>query len=150
MARPKAFDRDQALDAAIGVFREHGFAGASSERLVGAMGIGRQSLYDTFGDKWRLYRDAVARYCEAETLVHRAALGSGPRAIDGLAVMIGRVVVEADQPCLWVGSICEFGRAREDLTRVHAAADRDLSSAIDEAIRTARRYNRMPASRAAR
>ena len=55
MARPREFDADAALDGAIGVFREHGFEGASAEMLVNAMGIGRQSLYDTFGDKWQLY-----------------------------------------------------------------------------------------------
>ena len=62
MARIKEFDRDKALDAAVGVFREHGFEGTSTEMLVRAMKIGRQSLYDTFGDKWRLYRTAVRRY----------------------------------------------------------------------------------------
>ena len=52
MARNKEFDRDDALDAAIGVFREHGFEGTSTDMLVRAMKIGRQSLYYTFGDKW--------------------------------------------------------------------------------------------------
>jgi AcrR family transcriptional regulator len=54
MARPKEFDEEQVLDAAITVFREHGFEGTSAEMLVRALGIGRQSLYDTFGDKWQL------------------------------------------------------------------------------------------------
>jgi TetR/AcrR family transcriptional repressor of nem operon len=55
MARPKEFVEEQALDAAIEVFREHGFEGTSAEMLVRAMRIGRQSLYDTFGDKWEIY-----------------------------------------------------------------------------------------------
>ena len=137
MGRPKAFDRDDALDAAIGVFREHGFEGASSEMLVRAMKIGRQSLYDTFGDKWRLYLGAVGRYCEAETFAHRAELRRGSRAIDGLAAMLARVVAEAQQPCLGVGSICEFGRTREDLYSLHQAADRALAAALVDRIRQA-------------
>ena len=48
MARPKEFVEEQALDAAIDVFREHGFEGTSAEMLVRALRIGRQSLYDTF------------------------------------------------------------------------------------------------------
>jgi TetR/AcrR family transcriptional regulator, transcriptional repressor for nem operon len=55
MARPKEFVEEQALDAAIEVFREHGFEGTSAEMVVRAMRIGRQSLYDTFGDKWEIY-----------------------------------------------------------------------------------------------
>lgn len=137
MARPKAFDRDQALDAAIGVFRRHGFEGSSAEMLVSAMGIGRQSLYDTFGDKWRLYCEAVRRYAEAEGLAHRAALQTGPRAVDGLRAMVARVVAEAAQPCLGVNSICEFGRTRPDLSEIHAAADRGLRAAMVARVREA-------------
>ena len=69
MARPRAFDEDQVLDAAIDVFREHGFEGTSAEMLVRALRIGRQSLYDTFGDKWRLYLSSVRRYTAAEAHV---------------------------------------------------------------------------------
>ena len=137
MARPKAFDKDAALDASIGVFREHGFEGTSAQMLVGAMGIGRQSLYDTFGDKWRLYCAAVERYAQTETLAHREALRSGARAIDGLQAMLDRVVAQADQACLGVGSICEFGRSRKDLTAIHEAAWRALAPALLDQIRRA-------------
>ena len=137
MGRPKAFDRDQALDAAIGVFREHGFEGASSEMLVGAMKIGRQSLYDTFGDKWRLYCAAVERYNTAETAAHRQALRQGPRAIDGIRAMIDRVVVEASRPCLGVNSTCEFGRTREDLNAIHEASGSGLYPMMAARIRDA-------------
>lgn len=137
MARPKAFDRDVALDAAIGVFREHGFEGTSADMLVAAMGIGRQSLYDTFGDKWRLYCSAVDRYAQTETFEHRAALRTGPRAIDGLKAMMDRVVAEADQACLGVQSICEFGRTRGDLTTIHQAAWQALQPALIERVRQA-------------
>ena len=50
MARPKEFDRDVALRRAITVFWKKGFARTSAEDLVAAMGIGKQSLYDTFGE----------------------------------------------------------------------------------------------------
>lgn len=139
MARPREFDADAALDAAIGVFREHGFEGASARMLVGAMGIGRQSLYDTFGDKWRLYRSAVRRYGMGECAAHLEALRSGARAIDGIRAMLRRVVETADQPCLGVGSICEFGVSRPDLAEVHAPLARTLRAAIADSVRGAQR-----------
>jgi AcrR family transcriptional regulator len=139
MARRREFDVDAALDGAIGVFREHGFEGASAEMLVGAMGIGRQSLYDTFGDKWRLYRSAVRRYGMAECAAHFEALRSGVRAIDGIDAMLRRVVETAHQPCLGVGSICEFGVSRADLAEVNAPLARTLREAIATRVRDAQR-----------
>lgn len=137
MARPKEFDSEQALDAAIGVFREHGYEGTSAGMLTEAMKIGRQSLYDTFGDKWRLYCASVRRYADAEGQAHLAALRGGGRTIDGIEAMIGRVVAEARKPCLGVGSVCEFGRARPDLTEIHEAAGRVLQAAIIGRLREA-------------
>ena len=139
MARPREFDVDTALDSAIGVFREHGFEGASAGMLVGAMGIGRQSLYDTFGDKWQLYRSAVRRYGMGECSAHFEALSSGVRAIDGIDAMLRRVVETADQPCLGVGSICEFGVSRPDLAEAHAPLAKTLRDTIAARVRDAQR-----------
>ena len=130
MARTKEFDSEVALDAAITVFSEHGFEGTSAQMLVDAMGIGRQSLYDTFGDKWQLYQAAVKRYSLGETHAHRDAICSGDRAINGIRAMVERVVAEAAQPCLGVASIAEFGCSRPDLSEIHAKADRVLRDAV--------------------
>jgi len=137
MARPKAFDTGAALDAALGVFRETGFAGTSAEALTRAMGIGRQSLYDTFGDKAQLYRAALARYTERETEAHLVALSTGPRAIDGLEILLARVRANAGEACLAVGAVCEFGRRAPDLNAVHAAAERTLLAALSARLREA-------------
>ncbi|WP_441227939.1 TetR/AcrR family transcriptional regulator [Tardiphaga sp. 20_F10_N6_6] len=130
MARSKEFDSTEALAAAVEVFREHGFAGTSAGMLTDSMGIGRQSLYDTFGDKWQLYCEAVRSYAASEGEAHLHALSKGPKAIDGIACMIHRVVQEAERPCLGVGSLSEFGSSRDDLKGIHAAADRALRSAL--------------------
>jgi len=60
--RPRAFDRDQALDQAMDVFWEKGFEAASLADLTKAMGINPPSLYAAFGDKERLFLEAVERY----------------------------------------------------------------------------------------
>jgi AcrR family transcriptional regulator len=139
MARPREFDTDTALDGAIGVFREHGFEGSSAQMLVDAMGIGRQSLYATFGDKWQLYRSAVGRYGMGECAAHFEALRSGVRAIDGIDAMLRRVVETADQPCLGTGSIYEFGVSRRDLLEIRAPLARALRNAIARRVRDAQR-----------
>lgn len=64
MARNKAFDEHEVLEQAIKVFADRGFSGASTDTLLKAMGISRQSLYDTFGDKRQLYLRALSRYTD--------------------------------------------------------------------------------------
>jgi TetR/AcrR family transcriptional regulator, transcriptional repressor for nem operon len=137
MARPKEFDADLALEAAVTVFRDHGFEGTSAQMLVQAMGIGRQSLYDTFGDKWQLYQAAVRRYALSEVSAHRDALQTGTRAIDGIRTMIERVVSGATTPCLGVNSIAEFGCARPELSDIRAKADRVLREAVIARVKAA-------------
>jgi AcrR family transcriptional regulator len=60
--RPRSFDREAALDRAMGVFWQKGFEGASLADLTKAMGINPPSLYAAFGDKERLFLEAVERY----------------------------------------------------------------------------------------
>jgi TetR/AcrR family transcriptional regulator, transcriptional repressor for nem operon len=62
MSRKKAFDPERALAKAMAVFWRLGYDSASTETLMKAMGIARQSLYDTFGDKRALYLKALAYY----------------------------------------------------------------------------------------
>jgi TetR/AcrR family transcriptional repressor of nem operon len=114
MARPKAFDRDAALEAAIQVFWAKGFAGASTDDLTAAMGIGRQSLYDTFGDKRRLYLEALARYNTDNVARHLSSLrnaASPTQAIEGLLLQFANEPEDRRaRGCMGVNSICEFGQ----------------------------------------
>src|SRR5882724_12831421 len=92
MARPKEFDRDAALKGAIGIFAEHGYEGTATEALLQAMGIGRQSLYDTFGDKWRLYLEALKRYTADSISNQLRALSSTSSPVKGLEAMLNLAV----------------------------------------------------------
>jgi len=60
--RPRSFDLDKALEAAMQVFWRKGYEGASLSDLTKAMGINRPSLYAAFGDKETLFRKALNRY----------------------------------------------------------------------------------------
>jgi TetR/AcrR family transcriptional regulator, transcriptional repressor for nem operon len=66
MARHKEFDRGEVLQKAMEVFWARGYEAASIQDLVAHMGINRQSLYDTFGDKHALYLQALDRYREVQ------------------------------------------------------------------------------------
>jgi TetR/AcrR family transcriptional repressor of nem operon len=64
MARPKTFDEDAALDAAIDCFWQRGYAATSVRHLTEAMGIGGPSLYNAYGDKRALFVRALERYLD--------------------------------------------------------------------------------------
>jgi TetR/AcrR family transcriptional repressor of nem operon len=67
MARQKEFDRDEVLHKAMEVFWRRGYEAASIQDLVQHMGINRQSMYDTFGDKHALFLQALDRYREIQS-----------------------------------------------------------------------------------
>jgi AcrR family transcriptional regulator len=62
--RPRAYDPDRALAAAMQAFWRLGFAGTSLEELSAATDMNRPSMYAAFGDKRTLYRKTLASYIE--------------------------------------------------------------------------------------
>ncbi len=79
MSRPKEFDEDEVLGRAMDLFHSRGFAQTSFADLVDRLGVNRQSLYDTYGDKQTLLHAALRRYMQrAGDQVERLLGQSGP------------------------------------------------------------------------
>lgn len=64
MARTKEFDPDAALQAALDLFWARGYEATTMSDLVEHLGVGRASIYATFGNKHDLYMKAMDRYLE--------------------------------------------------------------------------------------
>jgi AcrR family transcriptional regulator len=119
--RPRSFDRDQALDAAMRVFWHQGYEGASLTALTAAMRINRPSLYAAFGDKAGLFREAVARYGLGPGRYVRRALGQ-PRARQVAEMLLRGTVDLATDPanpsgCLWVQGVLVSSTEGEPMRR---------------------------------
>ncbi|HEY0483046.1 MAG TPA: TetR/AcrR family transcriptional regulator [Kofleriaceae bacterium] len=69
--RPRAYDPERALDAAMAAFWRSGYAGTSLDDLTASAAMNRPSLYAAFGDKQALYLKTIERYRAASS----AALG---------------------------------------------------------------------------
>jgi len=95
MARHKEFDREDALHKAIEVFWARGYYGTSIDDLVAHMGINRQSMYDTFGDKHAIYLQALDRYCQRESGKAIQLLESSGSVKKGIRQLFSGVVEEA-------------------------------------------------------
>jgi TetR/AcrR family transcriptional regulator, transcriptional repressor for nem operon len=85
MARPREFDEEAVLDAAVQCFWAHGYEATSVRDLIEKTGITGASLYNAFGDKRALYQKALDHYIEdsvvdrirrCETLAPREAIGA--------------------------------------------------------------------------
>jgi len=94
MARPKEFDPERALLKAMNVFWRLGYESTSVEALMREMGIARQSLYDTFGDKRALYLKALAFYRDRTNGAMQRMLESTPSVKAGFAKLLYGLAAE--------------------------------------------------------
>lgn len=98
--RPRGYDRDAALHAAMRAFWEHGFEATSIADLTRAMQIGAPSLYAAFGDKKALFREAVELYGRTQDYVGRALIEepSARQAVDRMLHEAADVYTAPDRP----------------------------------------------------
>ncbi|NUP13361.1 MAG: TetR/AcrR family transcriptional regulator [Polyangiaceae bacterium] len=129
MARPKEFDRDEALKAAMNLFWEKGYEATTTDDLRHAMSIGRQSLYDTFGNKHRLFLEALALYSTESGATFGSTLEETPSALAGIKRIL--MAVPAQTPaarargCMFVNTASEMsGKDDEIDCVVHATTTR--------------------------
>ncbi|MBD1388935.1 TetR/AcrR family transcriptional regulator [Neiella sp. HB171785] len=62
MARPKSFDSEEKLSVAMNLFWRQGFKATSLDDLESHLQLKRYSIYNAFGEKRQLYRQAVELY----------------------------------------------------------------------------------------
>jgi AcrR family transcriptional regulator len=90
--RPRSFDPDQALDAAIGLFWAKGYDATSLDDLGAAMGMGRPSIYRAFGSKDQLFLMALARYGDTVAAGPVAALQAAASVDDAITGFLNAIV----------------------------------------------------------
>ncbi|MGW6688371.1 TetR/AcrR family transcriptional regulator [Streptomyces sp. NPDC054961] len=95
MARTKEFDPDAALQSALELFWQRGYEATSMADLVDRLGIGRASIYATFGNKHELYMKALDRYNEnRDALLLRELSQPGP-ALPAVRTVVRRFALES-------------------------------------------------------
>jgi len=142
MPRHKEFDRDGALQKAIGVFCDKGYAAASTDELMRAMKISRQSMYDTFGDKRQLYLQAFRRYVADSINEQIGYLEKSSSPLAGIEKMLlafaTRIERDGIVGCMGVNAICEFGRSDPEVASLGQTAGIRLTAALEQALRQAK------------
>lgn len=72
--RNRSFDKEGALEKAMGVFWQNGYPGTSLTDLTNVMGINKSSLYAAFGNKEALFDQAIEFYLNKYGMVHSVEL----------------------------------------------------------------------------
>lgn len=131
MPRVKAFDPEAALDRAVELFWRCGYEGTSMAKLLDFMGISRQSLYDTYGDKHRLFLAAIDRY-RANVQRQIASLIAGESsALAGIRAVfewVNQAVIEdiEHRSCLMANAALELGQRDPEVRERVAEHLRDV------------------------
>jgi AcrR family transcriptional regulator len=137
--RPRGFDRDQALDAAVRLFWTRGYEATSISDLTKAMGVSPPSLYGAFGDKKRLFLESVDRYQQGLGQLAQAALTEEPTAEAAVRrLLMGVVDLFADpskpKGCLVVLGATNCAAESEDMFEALAARRRAAEAAVQARI----------------
>jgi TetR/AcrR family transcriptional repressor of nem operon len=143
VGRPRQFDRDEALEKAMQLFWSRGYQATGLRDLLDHMGIGRQSLYDTFGDKHCLFIEAVEHYnrrIEQGLVAQLNDTGSPLERIRKTIRSIACSVTDSNcRGCLLTNTLVESAphdpeiaaAAKSMLTRMEGAFRRVLKQAVD-------------------
>ena len=133
MARPREFDRDEALAKARDAFWTRGYEGTSMADLVSELGIASARIYAAFGSKEDLFREAIGLYEVKEGGFVDRALAQEPTARLAVARMLREAVETYTRPgkpwgCMVVTAAtncaAENSRVQEWLAERTAPADR--------------------------
>jgi AcrR family transcriptional regulator len=142
--RPRKFEEQVAVDAAMLVFWRRGYQGASIDELCENMQIKPPSLYAAFGDKRRLFIRTIDRYLNVQGAAPSAALNA-PFIADALRAFFKAVIrnntgAKTPHGCLVANVLVtaateapEFGdKLRECIAKTDAMIEIRLRQAIDE------------------
>ncbi|HVA49732.1 MAG TPA: TetR/AcrR family transcriptional regulator [Pirellulales bacterium] len=147
--RPRQFDTEQALDAALMLFWRHGYEGTSLAALTEAMGINVPSLYAAFGNKESLFRKALDRYLQrpASYLPKALAEPTARRAAERLFQGAIDMVMKRRHPdgCLLVHGALASGPLAESVRQELNRRRRGAESLVRQRFRRAVAEGDLPA-----
>ncbi|MBQ1119162.1 TetR/AcrR family transcriptional regulator [Streptomyces sp. B15] len=156
MARPRLFDEERALDAAMRAFWEKGYEATSTQDLCEATGLGRSSIYNTFSSKHDLFQRALTRYVDAMTAQQLEILEDVERsALERIEALFGRIIEQEFEQrragrsigCLSVNTTVELATRDPEVDRVLTRDLRVRLDALRAAIEAGQRAGEITADR---
>jgi len=152
MVRTKEFDPDTVLGLAGQAFKRHGYHAISMEMLTEEMGIGRGSLYATFGDKRALFVAALESYAEdiVDTVIRNVEHADEP--VSAIRALLQEIAEFAAKPegrlgCLLTNTATEFGSCDPEIQATLAAGFKRIEDTYCRALTRAQRDGNLGADK---
>jgi TetR/AcrR family transcriptional regulator, transcriptional repressor for nem operon len=151
MARTKEFEPDQALEHAMNVFWRFGYENTSLDQLMGEMGIARQSLYNTFGDKRSLYLQALRHYRD-ENLARLRAMFAGDTSVrQSIATLLHELTSQTrdqrERGCLLLSATMERPADDKEVLEFLRDNQRTVERILAEALKRAQDRGEIPSTK---
>ncbi len=139
----KQFDREKVLGRALDCFWSNGYEATGMAELLDEMGIGRQSLYDTFGDKRSLFIEALKTYSHIQSQNVIGRLQGPGTAMENLESLLKHMrefgLGNSAKGCFLVNASAEFGIQDEEVTEVIQACKTRIEDALVRTLDQARK-----------
>ena len=140
MARVKSFDQYEVLEKAMQLFWTKGYYDTSVNDLVKHTGLSRSSLYDTYGDKHRLYILALKKYQEDMGSAMKKLVESADSIKDTLNQLFRMAINDSledkfNRGCFMVNTSVEVGHRNEEIGNLVRANQDDIEKAFRKAIK---------------
>ena len=129
MPRPREFNEDQVLDAAMHLFWAKGYPGTSMQDIVDATGLQGPSIYNAYGNKRSLFNVVLARYSEQVMIRFVKTIEDAPTARSAIERLLKAIVKQHFDPATPGG--CLVGLAAQEY-RLH---DTDTQAAVTKELR---------------
>ncbi|RUS98007.1 hypothetical protein DSM106972_082260 [Dulcicalothrix desertica PCC 7102] len=134
----KQFDPEVALSKAMEVFWARGYEAASLSELLDVMGIGKKSLYDTFGNKHSLFLKALEYYAKTEVKLMRDQLLAPGSPLENLEIVLQNLQQMHSLPgskgCMLGTNIADFNTSDEEIASTLRRYLQDVEDAFCTAI----------------
>ncbi|WP_455217838.1 TetR/AcrR family transcriptional regulator, partial [Kaarinaea lacus] len=124
MGRPREFDSEQALQAAMDIFWQKGFEATSLQDLLKGMKLSKSSLYQSFGSKQQLFQQCLQQYRSMMTDMMNQLLEEAETGIDFIEKLLRSVAEQAvdsqasQRGCLITNTASEFAQSDADIARL--------------------------------
>ena len=148
--RPLSFDREAALHQAMLLFWRHGYEATSLNDLTSALGVTPPSIYAVFGDKKRLFLEAVGRYLSGP-VTSESIISEAPNAREAARDLLqasaqGFTGTDTPAGCLLASSAISCSDAANDVKEELAAIRRRIEARLRDKISSSVNAGLMPAN----